>query len=245
MDIATALARFEADLVEIPAGKVAIGSDVGTVQAELAAPDMAGLQPGWLLKEVPRRVVSVPAFRVRRHLLTVEEVRALAPETSILPVLGGGPDHPATVGAEQTFALCRALSALLGATVRLPSEEEWVRAARGDDLRTYPWGEEWAPDRANLVYAGRGDTSPVGEFPAGASAFGLLDMAGNADELTSTTYAPFPGAPGEVPKREDWAFSPYVTKGGSYLHARDLARCDRRHGIYAQGEPLGIRLVVD
>ncbi|MGW0230604.1 formylglycine-generating enzyme family protein [Actinopolymorpha singaporensis] len=244
MDVASALARIESSLVDVPAGKVVIGSDLDTVRAELAAPDLAGVEPAWLLKEVPRRTVEVPAFRIMRHLLTVAQVRALEPETSIPPVLEGGPDHPATVGAEQTFALCEALSILLGTPVRLPTEEEWVRAARGDDLRTYPWGDEWSPDRANLVYAGRGTTSPVGEFPLGASAFGLLDMVGNADELTSTRYAPFPGAPAEVPEREDWAFSPYITKGGSYLHARDLARCDRRHGIYSPGEPLGIRLVV-
>jgi hypothetical protein len=69
-------------------------------------------------------------------------------------------------------------------------------------------------------------------------------MAGNADELTCTRYAPFAGAPPEVPLLEDWAFSPYITKGGGYMHARDLARCDRRHGVYAEGEPLAVRLVL-
>jgi formylglycine-generating enzyme required for sulfatase activity len=244
MDVASVLARIEDDLVEVPAGQVVVGSDVDTVHAELEAPDLGAVELGWLLKEVPRHVASVPAFRIGKVPLTLAQVRALAAETAILPVRDGGPDHPATVGAEQTLALCSALSELTGRPVRLPTEEEWVRAARGDDLRTYPWGDQWEEGRANLGRSGRGDTCPVGEYPKGRSAFGLLDMAGNADELTSTHYAPFPGAPREVPEREDWAHSPYVTKGGGFMHARDLARCDRRHGIYTVGEPLAIRLVV-
>ncbi len=244
MSVAATLTRIEDDLIDIPAGQVMVGSDPETVQAELAAPDLSGVQPGWLQKEIPRHEVVVPGFRIGRVPLTIAQVRALAPETSILPVLGGGPDHPATVGATQTFALCEAITGLMGRTVRLPTEDEWVRAARGDDGRTYPWGDRWADDLANMGAAGRGDTCPVGRYPAGRSAFGLLDMAGNADELTGTLYAPFPGAPPEVPAREDWAYSPYLTKGGGYMHARDLARCDRRHGIYVEKEPLAIRLVV-
>jgi formylglycine-generating enzyme required for sulfatase activity len=245
MTVSATLRQLEDDLIDIPAGQTVIGSDLETIDVELASPDLAGVERAWLLKELPRHVVSVPAFRIGRVPVTNAQVKALATETAISPVRDGGPDHPATVGAEQTFALCQALSDLMGRTVRLPTEEEWVRAARGDDLRRYPWGDGWADGPANLVSSGIGDTCPVGQYPAGASAFGLLDMAGNADELTSTLYAPFPGAPAEVPHREDWALSPYLTKGGGYMHARDLARCDRRHGIYTADEPLGIRIVVD
>lgn len=242
MDVSRALAQIDADLLSVPAGQVVIGSDLETVQAELASPELSGVDPAWLLKEVPRHVVSVPAFRIGRVPLTIAQVDALAAETSIRPALDGGPDHPATVGVEPAFALCEALSALLGVTVRLPTEEQWVRAARGDDKRIYPWGDRWADGMANMGRVRTG-TSPVGDYPAGRSAFGLLDMAGNADELTATRYAPFPGAPPEVPVVENWAFSPYLTKGGGYMHLRDLARCDRRHGIYVEGEPLAVRIV--
>jgi formylglycine-generating enzyme required for sulfatase activity len=95
-----------------------------------------------------------------------------------------GPDQP-VVGV--CWYEADAFARFIG--MRLPSETEWERAARGDDGRRFPWGDEWDPARA-AHRGGLRQTLPVGIFPANESPWGLLDCAGNVWEWCADWYAP-------------------------------------------------------
>ena len=88
-------------------------------------------------------------------------------------------------------AFCNWLSEKTGKTIKLPTEAQWEKAARGTDQRKYAWGNEEPGSNSNLGNFGMnvGKTSPVGSFPLGVSPYGLHDMNGNVREYCSDWYS--------------------------------------------------------
>ncbi|MCP4288867.1 MAG: formylglycine-generating enzyme family protein [Gammaproteobacteria bacterium] len=101
------------------------------------------------------------------------------------------PNHPVVgVSWYEAAAFCQWLTIRLQGcgklaadeVIKLPTEAQWEKAARSDDGRIYPWGNEITPELANYGDTGLGVTSTVGCFPRGISPYECEEMAGNVWE---------------------------------------------------------------
>jgi len=197
-EIETAAAGLQGpllDLVDVPGGRFHMGNADGAED------------------ERPVHLVEISPLRLGRCPVTQGQYR------SVMDLPPGPPAEDALPASNVSWLdavlFCNRLSArerlraaydVEGTSVtwrqdadgyRLPTEAEWEWAARGADGRPYPWGPQ--PPEHQLCWR-RTAPSPVGSFPAGASPFGLLDMAGNVGEWCWDFYVPYPeaGAPGET-----------------------------------------------
>ena len=177
-----------------PSGRPARGQPVPVHEPQLLEKGPVGIEwvvipAGKFLFGPAKKTISLPEYRIARFPLTNEQYRLFLDANPHLPppsgwsgrsIPRGKQRYPVTgVGYEDALSFCR------WAGCRLPSDEEWEKAARGTDGRPYPWGTVWEDGKfCNTKEARLGGTTPVERYPLGVSPYGVWDMSGNVWEWT-------------------------------------------------------------
>jgi formylglycine-generating enzyme required for sulfatase activity len=156
-------------------------------------------------------------------------------------------NHPVThISWDDARAFCEWASKVTSRTVRLPTEAEWEKAARGglpspsqgdplkgaggQGVRVYPWGDQPPTDKLCNFNLNVKDTTPVGQYsPQGDSPYGCADMAGNVWEWTSSLFKGYKYDPKDGRENLD-ADGLRVLRGGSFLDDQRDVRCACRNG---------------
>jgi formylglycine-generating enzyme required for sulfatase activity len=154
----------------------------------------------------PEQKVNLPAYWIDKYEVTNREFLDFSQKTGYVGEgAKEGRDWRLFVTAEKILfpvvyitwndaeTYCKSLGK------RLPTEQEWEKAARGTDGKAYPWGNDFVMNRSNTYEAGMTNAVAVGQFDD-VSSFGVHDMLGNVQEWTGSWYTTYPGNPKKDPK---------------------------------------------
>ena len=108
---------------------------------------------------------------------------------------------------------------------RLPREEEWEKACRGDDGRKWSYGNEEVSGYANTRETNLKWSGAVGSFPKDISPYKVFDMTGNIMEWTESQYMPYPGTEMKI----GFGGLEKVIRGGGWLIDLQSSRCSNRN----------------
>lgn len=251
--------RFDPTFMSLPSddmlGFVRVDAGVTTIggRARVTSRDYVDHDA---IQTIPSRVdLEFPEFYVGRYQVTESQWRAFHQKRNLSRDRHG--TIPATeISWEDASRYCEWLTGELrsspntpveirnlldaGFVVSLPSEQEWERAARGDDNRFFPWGNRWDRLAANHDGLGIGRPIGVGCFGRGAAVIGARDMGGNVREWTRSEWS------GDNSMDADGAERRRAVRGGSY--ASNLVRCScsvRGRELFKKGYPdVGFRLAL-
>jgi len=178
-----------------------------------------------LYRELPKNWVYLDSFYLDRYEVTNRQYKHFCESTGHSPPLQWQNGIYLEEYADYPVVYVSWLDAIAYARwigKRLPTEQEWEKAARGSNGYQWPWGDRFYPHRANVRENGKNGLMPVGSFPNGANEFGVMDLAGNAWEWIDSDLRPYLGYD------EDMFYFPKeyrkVYRGGSFKETGDYAR---------------------
>lgn len=179
-------------MITVPAGEFMMGTPP-EVANSLAAEH--GYHPSWFAGETPQRRIYLSVFSIDLYPVTNAQYAGFVQATGhrIPATWTDGPpagrlEHPVT-GVNRADA--RDYAAWAGK--RLPTEAEWGKAARGEDGRIFPWGDEFIPEYCCWNRSDAEGTVPVTAHPEGASPYGVMGLVGNVAEWCDDDPGPGSG----------------------------------------------------
>ena len=223
--------RSGGKVVHVPAGTFRMGSDDRLGPTDLYD-EADGLGPDAAETERPVHAVTLSSFFIDRTEVTWGEYRNFARATGEpMPDAPWWPIDDSHPVVNVSFDAAERYCAWAGG--RLPTEAEWEHAARGTDGRRFPWGNDFDTAKGNFSLYARQETTedafeftaPAGSFPAGASPFGILDMAGNVDEVLKDWFSSdyYATSPTVNPRGPAVGGSRVVRGGSGVAEPNDLA----------------------